>query len=113
MDRKKEGRRREERDAGAVQSGARLGFQNLGGGAGGRASPASRPASKQTRKLSRGWRDGSAVKRWGQFPAYTHTHTHGGSQLSATPVPENLTPSFGLSGTRHAHDTHTYMKAKH
>ena len=43
---------------------------------------------------------------------FSSQHAHGGSQLSLTPVPGDLTPFPVSMGTRHIHGAHIYMQAK-
>lgn len=40
-------------------------------------------------------------------------YPHGGSQLSETPVPEDVVPSSDSMTTKYIHGTWTYLKAKH
>jgi hypothetical protein len=56
------------------------------------------------RSIREDWRDGSVVKSTGcssRGPGFNSHLPHGGSQLSITPVPEDLIPS-GL----HRHQAH-------
>lgn len=63
-----------------------------------------------------GLRDASTVKItcWlYQTTQVQFLHPHGGLQQSAIPLPEVPTPSSDFMGTRHTHDTQTYMQAEH
>ena len=60
--------------------------------------------------------DDSIVKSTGCSsigPRFDSQHPHGSSQQSVTPVPRDLIPSSGLTDTRYAHGTQTYMQEKH
>lgn len=54
------------------------------------------------------WRDRSAVKNMSRVTEFNSQHPYDGLEPTVTPIPGSLTPSSGLTGTRHASRAQAY-----
>lgn len=74
--------------------------------------PTTQKAERGLRTKTRGWRDGTGIKRPGHSwkgPRFCSQHPHSGSQSSPNSSSRDLTPSSEPQGARHAHSEHSYL----